>query len=106
MLMTAATSAEAVGYRLELGVPAEIDIVAAVPAAAWPEPLPPVVHAAIATPTAIKGRARIARTTFFLLTISTSEWGALPEQVERKLATPGIDTPRDPDVPQKGVAGA
>ena len=33
-----------------LGVPAEIVIEAAVPAEAWPEPLPPVVHAAIATP--------------------------------------------------------
>jgi hypothetical protein len=32
LLTTAATSAEVVGYRLELGVPAEIDIDAAVPA--------------------------------------------------------------------------
>src|SRR5689334_13250217 len=43
----------------------------AVPADAWPEPLPPVVHAAIATPMAVRATARIARTTtFFFLSIS------------------------------------
>ena len=50
LLMVAATSADAIGYRLELGVPAEIVIEVAEPAEACPEPLPPVVHAATATP--------------------------------------------------------
>ena len=60
MLTVAATSADAVGYRLELGVPAEIVIDVAEPAWAWPEPLPPVVQAATATPIAVAAIARIA----------------------------------------------
>lgn len=60
MLIVAATSAEAVGYRLELGVPAEIVIEAAVPACACPEPLPPVVQAAIATATTEPAIAKTA----------------------------------------------
>jgi hypothetical protein len=54
-----------------LGVPAEIVIEAAVPAEAWPEPLPPVVHAAIATPmteTAITS-ARMTTARVFLLPV-------------------------------------
>jgi hypothetical protein len=54
-----------------LGVPAEIVIDVAVPAEAWPDPLPPVVQAAIATPIAVADKARIARiTSFFLFRIS------------------------------------
>ena len=60
LLIVAATSADAIGYRLELGVPAEIVIEVAEPAVACPEPLPPVVHAAIATPTTEPAIARIA----------------------------------------------
>jgi hypothetical protein len=46
----AATSADPSGYKLELGVPAEIVSEAADPACAWPEPVPPEVQAATATP--------------------------------------------------------
>ena len=45
-----------------LGVPAEIVIGVAEPAEAWPDPVPPVVHAAIATPMTETAIARTAIT--------------------------------------------
>ena len=60
-----------------LGVPAEIVIEVAEPAEAWPDPVPPVVHAAIATPITETAIARIAITAarflllFFKLKIRT-----------------------------------
>ena len=88
-----------------LGVPAEIVIDVAVPAEAWPDPLPPVVHAAIATPMAVADKARIVRTSsFFLFRISITS-GYACQSRQRKLAGGCIGRDRAVALPQKGAAG-
>src|SRR6186997_1155785 len=105
--MTAATSAEAVGYRLELGVPAEIVIDAAVPADAWPDPLPPVVHAAIATPMALNAKIAIpTRRILFFRCISITSITALREQGSRTRQSPHRYARPSPPAPKGGVAAA